>query len=80
MLFWRGIVGASHPIRAGIGRYTLQDFDRAVRHGVAPGGKALYPAMPYPEFSKMSDDDMRALYAYLMQRVRPSRNRASRLP
>lgn len=57
--------------RYGIGRYTLQDFDRAVRHGVAPGGKALYPAMPYHEFSKMSDDDMRALYAYLMQRVAP---------
>lgn len=57
--------------RYGIGRYTLQEFDRAVRHGVARGGKALYPAMPYPEFSKMSDDDLRALYAYLMQRVAP---------
>lgn len=57
--------------RYGIGRYTLSDFDQAVRHGVAPGGKALYPAMPYPEFSKMSDEDLRALYAYLMQRVAP---------
>lgn len=55
----------------GIGRYSYNDFDRAVRHGVAPGGKALYPAMPYPEFSKMSDDDLRALYAYIMQRVAP---------
>ena len=57
--------------RFGIGRYSYQDFERAVRHGVAPGGKALYPAMPYPEFSKMSDDDLRALYAYLMYRVPP---------
>lgn len=57
--------------RYGIGRYSYEDFDRAVRHGVAPGGKALYPAMPYPEFSKMSDDDLRALYAYLRQRVAP---------
>ncbi len=55
----------------GIGSYTFEDFERAVRHGVAPGGKALYPAMPYPEFSKMSDDDLRALYAYLMHRVAP---------
>lgn len=55
----------------GIGRYSYDDFDRAVRHGVAPGGKALYPAMPYPEFSKMSDDDLHALYAYIMQRVAP---------
>jgi alcohol dehydrogenase (quinone), cytochrome c subunit len=57
--------------RYGIGRYSLEDFDRAVRHGVAPGGKALYPAMPYPEFSKMSDGDLHALYAYLMNRVAP---------
>ncbi|RDV00799.1 c-type cytochrome [Trinickia dinghuensis] len=57
--------------RFGIGRYTYEDFDRAVRHGVAPGGKALYSAMPYTEFSTMSDDDLRALYAYLMQRVAP---------
>lgn len=28
----------------GIGRYSLADFDRAVRHGVAPGGRRLYPA------------------------------------
>ncbi|WP_374192470.1 c-type cytochrome [Trinickia acidisoli] len=57
--------------RYGIGRYTYEDFDRAVRRGVAPGGKVLNPAMPYPEFSKMSDNDLRALYAYLMQRVAP---------
>lgn len=57
--------------RYGIGRYSYADFERAVRHGVAPGGKALYPVMPYPEFSKMSDDDLRALYAYLMHRVPP---------
>jgi mono/diheme cytochrome c family protein len=57
--------------RYGIGRYSYEAFDRAVRHGVAPGGKVLYPAMPYPEFSKMSDGDLRALYAYLMQRVAP---------
>lgn len=33
---------------AGIGHYSLADFDRAVRHGVAPGGCRLYPAIPYP--------------------------------
>jgi mono/diheme cytochrome c family protein len=57
--------------RFGIGRYSYEEFDRAVRHGVAPGEKVLYPAMPYAEFSKMSDDDLRALYAYLMRRVAP---------
>lgn len=56
---------------AGIGRYTYDDFVRAVRDGVAPGGKRLYPAMPFPSFSKISDDDMHALYAYFMHGVTP---------
>lgn len=56
---------------AGIGRYSYDDFARALRDGVAPGGKHLYPAMPYPSFAKISDDDMHALYTYFMQGVRP---------
>lgn len=57
----------------GIGGYSLADFDRALRHGVAPGGRRLYPAMPYPSYAKLSDDDVRALYAFFMQGVRPAR-------
>ncbi|MCI0997535.1 cytochrome c [Pseudomonas corrugata] len=56
----------------GIGTYSLADFDRAVRHGVAPGGRRLYPAMPYPSYAKLSDDDMRALYAFFMKGVQPA--------
>ncbi|NWD74457.1 cytochrome c [Pseudomonas gingeri] len=55
----------------GIGNYSLTDFDRAVRHGVAPGGRRLYPAMPYPSYAKLNDDDMRALYAFFMKGVAP---------
>nr|WP_232470883.1 cytochrome c [Caballeronia hypogeia] len=55
----------------GIGRYSYEDFARVLREGVAPGGRHLYPAMPYPSFSKVSDDDMRALYAYFMHGVEP---------
>jgi mono/diheme cytochrome c family protein len=55
----------------GIGRYTYDDFERAVRSGIAPGGERLYPAMPYPSFSKISDDDVHALYAYFMHGVKP---------
>ncbi len=50
----------------GIGGYSLVDFARAVREGVAPGGKHLYPAMPYPAYSGVSDEDIAALYAYFM--------------
>lgn len=56
----------------GIGAYSLADFDRAVRHGVAPGGRRLYPAMPYPSYVKLSDDDIRAMYAFFMQGVQPA--------
>lgn len=55
----------------GIGNYSEQDFYRAVREGVAPGGKSLYPAMPYTEYSKISDEDMHALYVYFMKGVQP---------
>jgi mono/diheme cytochrome c family protein len=55
----------------GIGRYTYQDFARALREGVARGGKRLYPAMPYASFARIEDHDMRALYAYMMQGVPP---------
>lgn len=57
----------------GIGRYTFEQFDRAMRKGVAADGHHLYPAMPYPSFAKLSDDDMRALFAYLKQGVAPVR-------
>jgi mono/diheme cytochrome c family protein len=55
----------------GIGEYTYDDFARTLREGVARGGKHLYPAMPYPSFSKISDNDMHALYAYFMHGVAP---------
>ncbi|NUF45602.1 cytochrome c, partial [Acinetobacter pittii] len=48
-------------------------FDRAVRQGVAPGGRRLYPAMPYPSYAKLSDDDVKALYAFFMHGVQPAR-------
>lgn len=57
--------------RSGIGRYSYDDFARAVREGVAPGGKRLYPAMPYPSFAKIDDADMHSLYAYFMHGVQP---------
>ncbi|NUX52917.1 c-type cytochrome [Paraburkholderia youngii] len=58
-------------LQYGIGRYSYDDFARALREGIAPGGKRLYPAMPYPSFAKITDDDMHALYAYFMHGVQP---------
>ncbi|EKJ94910.1 cytochrome c, mono- and diheme variants family protein [Bradyrhizobium lupini HPC(L)] len=56
----------------GIGNYSLADLDRAVRHGVTPDGRRLYPAMPYPSYVKLTDGDVEALYAFFMDGVQPA--------
>jgi mono/diheme cytochrome c family protein len=52
----------------GIGQWSEAAFVRAMREGVARDGKHLYPAFPYDHFTKVSDEDDHALYAYLMTR------------
>jgi mono/diheme cytochrome c family protein len=52
----------------GIGRWTRRDFDRAMREGVDARGRHLYPVFPYDHFRHLADEDLRALYAYLMTR------------
>ncbi|OMQ21729.1 cytochrome c [Serratia oryzae] len=63
----------------GIGAYSFAEFDRAMRQGIAKDGHRLYPAMPYTSYAKMSAEDMRALYDYLMHEVtaQPVANRES---
>lgn len=56
----------------GIGGYSFDEFDRVMRTGVARDGHRLYPAMPYPSYAKMSEQDMRALYDFLMNDVQAS--------
>ncbi|WP_171940534.1 c-type cytochrome [Herbaspirillum rubrisubalbicans] len=57
--------------QSGIGQYSFQQFDRVMREGVTADGHHLYPAMPYPSYAKMTEEDMRALYVYLMKGVKP---------
>ncbi|WP_296001727.1 cytochrome c [Rugamonas sp.] len=68
----------------GIGGWSEQDFERALRRGVARDGHNLYPAMPYPSYAKVSDADVRALYAYFMRGVpavrQPNRESAIGFP
>jgi len=51
----------------GIGRYTADDFFRALTHGEARDGRQLYPAMPYVSYRTMTRADSDAIYAYLMK-------------
>lgn len=62
------------PSDQGIGGYTLDEFSRAVREGIRQDGAQLYPAMPYPTYSLISDEDIAALYSYFMLRVPASDN------
>jgi mono/diheme cytochrome c family protein len=66
----------------GIGRYSLADFDLAVRQGIAKDGHHLYPAMPYPSYVKLTDADVTALYRFFMTQVPPARqaNLKSEIP
>src|SRR6202043_2877668 len=49
----------------GIGAWSDEQFDNAVRKGVRPDGSRLYPAMPYPAYTRMTRDDVLAIRAYL---------------
>ncbi len=65
----------------GIGNWTDEQFDNAVRRGIRPDGSRLYPAMPYTAYTKMSRDDVKAIRAYLST-LQPVQNRvvANQLP
>lgn len=68
--------------QAGIGDWSYADFDKLMRTGVSKRGYTVYPAMPYPSYSRLSQADMRALYAYLMHGVAadPTPNKDSAIP
>ncbi len=70
------------PDKSGIGAYSFDDFDKAVRHGIAKNGDTLYPAMPYPSYARVTETDMQALYAYFMKGVNPvaQENKAVDIP
>ncbi|WP_242604214.1 c-type cytochrome [Legionella beliardensis] len=63
----------------GIGNWTEADFIRALKEGRNPQGKNLFPVFPYVYFSKITDDDARALYAYFMN-IPPVKQKNKALP
>ncbi|WP_062762852.1 cytochrome c [Falsirhodobacter sp. alg1] len=58
----------------GIGNWTLDQFRAALYDGIDDEGAHLYPAMPYENFRKLSEQDVRALYDYFMNDVAPVHN------
>ncbi|WP_296953193.1 cytochrome c [uncultured Massilia sp.] len=51
--------------QTGIGAWSADDFWHALHNGIAPGGRLLYPAFPYPNYTRVTRADADALYAYL---------------
>ena len=51
--------------RTGIGNWRLEDFRRALREGVSPGGEHYYPAFPYTSYTRLSDKDIELMWNYL---------------
>src|SRR2546423_9415363 len=52
----------------GIGKWTEAEFTRSMHDGVDREGRDLYPAFPYDHFTKVTDDDVKAIYAFVMTR------------
>jgi mono/diheme cytochrome c family protein len=60
----------------GIGRWTEADFFRALREGKRPDGSDIHPFMPWRLTSRMTDDEIRALWQHLRRvEARPQGNR-----
>src|SRR6202521_623055 len=56
-------------LETGIGAWSEAAFARAMHEGVSRDGSHLYPVFSYDHFTKLSDEDVRALYAYFMTRT-----------
>ncbi len=63
----------------GVGSWTDEELKAAIVTGVSPDGLHQFPIMPYPYFSKMADEDLDALVAYL-RTLPPVRNEVPRDP
>ena len=69
---WAGPWGVSFPANltpdpeTGLGRWTFRNFKDTIRRGRHHGrGRPILPPMPYPMYKHMTDDELKAIFAYL---------------
>jgi mono/diheme cytochrome c family protein len=60
-------------VETGIGSWSDDEVARAIREGIRKDGTALFPVMPYIEYSSMDDEDVKAIVVYL-RTLAPVRN------
>lgn len=77
---WSGPWGNSYAANlapdpeTGIGaRYTEAAFIKTIRTGKKPEGEDLAPPMPWTQYRHMTDDDLKAVFAYL-RTLKPVKN------
>lgn len=63
----KGFIIVAPDLTAKIRDYSEEEFVRAVRHGIRPDGTSLQIAMPAYSFYDLSDADLQAIMAYIMQ-------------
>lgn len=63
-------------VKTGIGGWSEADFVKAVREGTGPGGKPLFPAFPFTSYARMTDGDLKDMFAYL--KAQPTVEKANR--
>jgi len=49
----------------GLGDWTVEEFRRALHQGLGRNGEQLYPAFPYTAYTRLSDEDVAAIFAFL---------------
>lgn len=65
----------------GIGNWSFDTFKNAMRNGKRPDGSNYYPAFPYPNFTLLSDQDLRAIFEYLKRLPAvKNQNKAATIP
>ncbi len=55
-------------LETGIGAWAESDFLRVMHDGIDRAGRNLYPAFPFDHFTRVTDDDVKAIYAFIMTR------------
>lgn len=61
----QGVIYAKNITPAGIGSITDGELFRSITSGVRKNGNVLFPVMPYPEYNRLSDDDLYSIIAYI---------------
>ena len=62
---------------AGIGTWKEADFIRAMRFGIRPDGSPYFPSFPYTSFTKITESDLRDLWAFV-HTIKPDKTKSKR--